>query len=148
MARKRMSDKAIRKEVMLLRKECANFDNGTCLIYEEPCFVYNDRWSVHDGAMNCDYFNNAVLPLNKDLETSVWNEIDRDDESKRKINAPIVLKYPEKDGKEQEQRDVKRCIACKLLFYPSSDRQARCDTCREQERKETRRTRRKERDKQ
>lgn len=55
-----MNDTEIKRGVMQLRKQCANYDGGYCIDYDKPCFAYDDRWSVHDGAMNCDYFNAAV----------------------------------------------------------------------------------------
>lgn len=56
----RMNDTEIKRGVMQLRKQCAKYDGGYCIDYDKPCFAYDDRWSVHDGAMNCDYFNAAV----------------------------------------------------------------------------------------
>ena len=47
----------------LAQKECANYDNGSCLPADRPCHVISPAYkTIHDGAVNCDYFLRAVLP--------------------------------------------------------------------------------------
>ena len=46
----------------LAQKECANYDNGCCLPEDRPCHVISPAYkSIHDGAVGCDYFLEAVL---------------------------------------------------------------------------------------
>ena len=58
----------------LAQKECANYDNGSCLPEDRPCHVINPAYrTIHDGAVNCDYFLRAVLPLQPELNTAIVN---------------------------------------------------------------------------
>lgn len=59
----------------LIKKSCANYHNGNCLLLDDgetsPC-VQSISISV-----NCNYFRNIVLPLNKQLENGIMNHITR-----------------------------------------------------------------------
>lgn len=94
----------------LARKECANYANGFCLPEDRPCHVLSPTYkTIHDGAVDCDYFLFAVLPLEQELNTTVWHEIFRDE-----ANAG---------------EGWKECVRCHKPFIPASNRQRYCASC-------------------
>lgn len=96
----------------LAQKECANYADGICLPADRPCHVLNAAYkSIHDGAIACDYFLLAVLPLDTELNTAVWHEIYR--------------------GEDQAGEGWKECIRCHKPFIPGSNRQRYCVSCGE-----------------
>ena len=66
-----MTDKQILKSIKALaRGECANYDRGNCLLTDERCHLVNPSYeSIHDGAIDCDYFLECVLPADWSLMT-------------------------------------------------------------------------------
>lgn len=52
----------------LLRKLCANYDGGNCLLLDdgEPCVCVQ---SISKYGIYCNYFKNAVLPVDEGLLT-------------------------------------------------------------------------------
>ena len=62
--------------------------------------------TIHDGAMYCDYFLRAVLPLQPELNTAVWHEL---------------LWEEEQAGEE--------CVRCHKPFVSGSNRQRYCADC-------------------
>ena len=96
----------------LAQKECTNYDNGCCLLGDRSCHVISPIYkTVHDGAVNCDYFLEAVLPLQPELNTTVWHEICR--------------------GEDQAGEDWKECVRCHKSFILGSNRQRYCTSCGE-----------------
>ena len=94
----------------LAKKECANYDNGCCLPKDRPCHVINPTYKmIHDGAVDCDYFLSAVLPLQPELNAGVWHEILREE--------------------SQTGEDWKECVRCHKPFIPGSNRQRYCAEC-------------------
>ena len=94
----------------LARKECANYDNGICLPEDRPCHVISPAYpTIHDGAVNCDYFLEAVMPLDKELNTAVWHEVLREE--------------------DQAGEHWKECARCHKPFIPGSNRQRYCTAC-------------------
>ena len=92
----------------LAQKECANYDNGCCLPEDRPCHVISPAYkSIHDGAVGCDYFLEAVLPLQPELNTAVWYELLREE--------------------DQAGEGWKECVRCHKPFIPGSNRQRYCD---------------------
>ena len=88
----------------LAQKECANYDNGCCLPEDRPCHVISPAYkSIHDGAVGCDYFLEAVLPLQPELNTAVWYELLREE--------------------DQAGEGWKECVCCHKPFIPGSNRQ-------------------------
>lgn len=70
----------IRDAKRLATKECANWQDGSCLPDERPCHMINSAYStIHDGAIDCDWFVQAVLSLQPELRTAYWHEIFRED---------------------------------------------------------------------
>lgn len=104
-------DKQILRSVkQLARNECANYFNGSCLLEDRPCHVINPAYqTIHDGAVDCDYFLSAVLPLQPELNTAVWHEIFREE--------------------GQAGEGWKECTRCHKPFIPGSNRQRYCANC-------------------
>ena len=102
----------MRSVKQLAKKECANYANGFCLPDDRPCYVLNPAYkTIHDGAVHCDYFLLAALPLNVELNTAVWHEV-----------------YREED---QAGEGWKECVRCHKPFIPGSNRQRYCASCGE-----------------
>ena len=94
----------------LAQKECANYADGFCLPADRPCHVLNPTYkTIHDGAIACDYFLRAVLPLDPELNTAVWHEIFR--------------------GEDEAGEGWKECVRCHKPFVPASNRQRYCASC-------------------
>ena len=94
----------------LAQKECANYDNGICLPEDRPCHVISPVYkTVYDGAIDCDYFLEAVLPLQPELNTAVWHELFREE--------------------DQVSEGWKECARCHKPFLPGSNRQRYCTGC-------------------
>lgn len=100
----------IRSAKQLAKKECANWYDDICLMTDRPCRVINPAYSsVHDGCIDCDWFVQAVLPLEPELQKAYWHEIFRE----------------ECDAGE----GWKECLRCHKLFVPGSNRQQYCSEC-------------------
>jgi len=67
--------------------------------------------TIHDGAVACDYFLLAVLPLDAELNTAILHEV-----------------YREED---QAGEGWKECVRCHKPFIPGSNRQRYCASCGE-----------------
>lgn len=105
-----MDNTLIRKIKTLARKECCNCIDGKC-IFQSNCTVINPRYpSIHDGAVDCDYFLESVLPLDRDLNRIVWSELLREE----------GMTSPEE----------KTCVWCGGTFVPGSSRQQYCPQCK------------------
>lgn len=101
----------IRRAKQLAHKECCNLFDGFCVDYDHPCFLVNTRYpSIHEGAIDCDWFLLNVLPLERDLNQVIWAEIYRED--------------------DEEPQAMKKCAICKKHFIPTSNRQKYCAACR------------------
>lgn len=59
-----MTNKQILKHIRALaHEECANYHAGNCALTDERCHIINTNYqSVQDGAIDCDYFLEVVLP--------------------------------------------------------------------------------------
>ena len=100
----------IRDARRLAAKECANLHDGTCLLDDRPCHLINPAYgTVHDGAIECDWFVQAVLPLKPEIHSAYWHEILRE----------------EGDACE----GWKDCPRCHKPFVPGSNRQQYCADC-------------------
>ena len=55
---------------VLLRKLCANYDGGNCLLLDdgEPCVCVQ---SISKYGIYCNYFKNAVLPVDEGLYAEI-----------------------------------------------------------------------------
>ena len=100
----------IREAKHLAKKECAGYSEGQCLECDSPCHVIHPVYrTIHDGAINCDWFIRAVLPLQPDLHTAYWHEIFRE------AGAAGA--------------GWKECLRCRKPFIPGSNRQQYCKNC-------------------
>ena len=68
-----MTNKQIFKHIRALaHEECANCHAGNCALTDERCHIINTNYqSVQDGAIDCDYFLEVVLPADWDLQDLV-----------------------------------------------------------------------------
>ena len=109
-----MTDKQILKSIKALaRGECANYAQGDCLLTDERCRLVNPNYeSVHDGAIDCDYFMECVLPAQWDLNDLV----------------SYALWYDEEEEEELPQ-GMKRCEICQKPFVPAHPKQIYCRGC-------------------
>ena len=71
-----------------------------------------DYESIHDGAIDCDYFLECVLPADWDLNDLV----------------SYALWYDEED-EEELPPNMKRCAECQKPFVYASNRQKYCNAC-------------------
>lgn len=106
-------DKQLMRQVKALaRRECANYQDGICLPEDRPCHVLHPVYTkIHDGAIDCDWFLEAVMPLDQELTKAVWQEILRE------------------EGSSGES--LKECVCCHKPFLPASNRQRYCEACGE-----------------
>ena len=69
-----MERQMIRQIRTLAHKECCNYIDGKCICHGNFT-VINPRYpSIHDGAIDCDYFLECVLPIDPELNRIVWGE--------------------------------------------------------------------------
>ena len=68
----RLSEKQFRAVKKMTRAECANNDNGYCLLLDdgEPCKCVQ----AISYSLLCRYFREAVLPADKQLYTEIMQE--------------------------------------------------------------------------
>ena len=83
----------------LLRKLCANYDGGNCLLLDdgEPCVCVQ---SISKYGIYCNYFKNAVLPADRELFAEIM-----------------------------QPSHQKRCQICKSFFVPKAKNQRYCPDC-------------------
>ena len=77
----------------LLRKLCANYDGGNCL----PCVCVQ---SISKYGIYCNYFKNAVLPVDEGLHAEIM-----------------------------KPTGGKRCVLCRQAFAPRAKNQRYCPAC-------------------
>lgn len=111
-----MTNKQILKSIKALaRGECANYDHGNCLLTDKRCHLVNHNYeSIHDGAIDCDYFLECVLPAD-------WNLNDL---------VSYALWYDETDD-EALPHGMKRCEICQNPFVPTHAKKKYCKGCAE-----------------
>ena len=111
-----MTDKQILKSIKALaRGECANYVYGMCVLTDERCHLVNPAYGgIHDGAIDCDYFLECVLPAEWDLNDLV----------------SYALWYDEEDEDELPS-NMKRCEECRKPFVITGNRQKYCKACAE-----------------
>ena len=105
----------IRAAKRLARRECACGRDGYCVVRGMPCSIGNPN-----GAFNCRYFMESVLPGDAALCSAV-TEL---------LNKPLI-----------EQQTNRACERCGAPFIPSSNRQRYCLSCRAVVRREQARER-------
>ena len=100
-----MTDSQFRRAKRLIRRQCANYNNGCCLLLDNhfescPCP------QMITYSLLCRYFRAAVLPDDVELYAEIMDGPDR-----------------------------KRCILCGKPFHAGSNRAVYCARCAEQERR-------------
>ena len=127
-----MNDKnLIRRCKALAAHACANWRDHECLVRDCPCDMIHPRYAtIHDGAINCDYFLSSVLPLDRELSRLVWR---------------IIL-----EDEERAHPNIRFCTICGSALVPTSPRQKyssfcgaerKRQRCREKQRRYTERKR-------
>ena len=109
-----MTNKQILKSIKTLAQdECANNMYGKCLLTDERCHLIHPEYeSIHDGAIDCDYFLECVLPANWDLNDLV----------------SYALWYAEEESEELPP-NMKRCENCQNPYVPTHGKQKYCKSC-------------------
>ena len=100
-----MNNMLIRKIRTLGHKECCNFIDEKC-IEDRACAVINPRYpTIHDGAVDCDYFLECVLPasweLNDLIAYALWYDGD-DDEGD--LDQPVLRRHGDADAQQPPHR--------------------------------------------
>ncbi len=102
----------------LAQYECANCTtDGLCLLTDSPCerTLLNRKYSIADGAIGCEYFLTAVLPLRPEL-----NQV---------INRLIWAERDLESDEEDLPVNLRQCVDCGKLFTPLNNGQKRCREC-------------------
>lgn len=125
-----MTNKTIQS---LVRLQCAYHDNlsnevkNYCCTEETPdhqcIYYYNDADDYF--IIRCKFFEECVLPLDKELEAVYWATIKAEETHQELTHEEI------QEIKEQHS-DTKPCLKCKGKFKPSSNRQKYCDKCKKE----------------
>lgn len=100
----RMTENQFSRAKKLLRRWCANYDRGNCLLLDDgydPCPCPQ----LISNTLLCRYFRRAVLPADREL----WGEL---------LGQTGMRK---------------RCTICGALFLPRSNRALYCEDCAAQE---------------
>ena len=95
----------------LIKKECANYVGGNCILLDTTCPQMGCIYSVL-----CKYFINSVLPLDKELYKELLE-----------------------GAGEETGLYTKQCKLCKKQFTTDKKNVLYCDKCKDKRRKETRR---------
>jgi len=95
----------------LIKKECANYMNGNCILLDTNCPQMGCMYSVL-----CKYFINSVLPLDKELYKELLE-----------------------GAGEETGLYTKQCKLCNKQFTTDKKNVLYCDKCKDKRRKETRR---------
>ena len=111
-----MKEKELQRAIKNLAKaECANYQNKLCLLTDEPCHIINpDYNSVHDGAIDCDWFLEAVLPADWDMNDLIWYAI-----------------WCDEDEPDEVPDGMKACEVCGNPYVPTHSKQKYCKGCAE-----------------
>jgi hypothetical protein len=105
----------------LVADECANYfnDGYYCCVKDGKC-VYFD---LDDPRDRCRYFENNVLPLDKDYEAIYRQELIQGKMSEAE-KQEIVKAHREKN------KIRKTCQQCRKIFLAESNRQRFCPDCK------------------
>lgn len=114
---------AVFKIKMLAKSECANYETkfnsvkDCCLIKGNCALITNDE------LVRCGYFEEAVLPLDPELE-AVYFAIHKANASGQEVTSKYIKAVREAN------KVVKTCDRCGKEFRPSNNRQRHCDLCK------------------
>ena len=104
----RTNIKQANKVKKLIKKECANYIDGDCILLDTTCPQMGCMYSVL-----CKYFINSVLPLDKEL----YKEL-----------------LP--DAEETSGLYNKQCKICNKHFTSDKKNERYCDKCKDKVKKE------------
>lgn len=101
---RRLTPRQCRKVNMLIRKECCNCDHGNCILLDdgEECICPQ----IISCTLLCSWFQNAVLPADKELYAEIFKSTDR-----------------------------RRCTVCGAVFVFGSNRAKYCPDCQKKTRR-------------
>lgn len=102
---RRMNGTQARKVRTLIRRLCANYDGGNCLLLDDGDGCVCPQ--TISNSLMCSYFQTAVLPNDRELCAKIVGGI----------------------------HNWKRCILCGRQFVARSNRAVYCDHCAQQERR-------------
>lgn len=122
--------------LQLVREECANHENNFnshqnyCLTDECPdnkCIYFYDNKDDY-YVIRCKYFEEYVLPLNKDLEIKYWETI-KDNISEKELKE-LYIKIA---------KNAKSSLVCECgkEFKAKSNRQKLCSDCQKKHRRDS-----------
>jgi len=102
--------KNINKIKSLIKESCAGYfaENNYCCSRDGSCIFFRSN----EGLFGCKYFEDGVLPLEKDLEY----------EYRQEHMMAVVHKIPVKTNV--------KCSRCNQYFKAVSNRQSYCETCK------------------
>lgn len=84
--------------------ECANMKEGKCIPEDCACHLIHPRYpSIQDGALDCDWFFEAVLPAFPELYEEVM--------------AQLMLPFNSCSAENE-----KKCLCCGAPFLPAGNR--------------------------
>lgn len=109
-----MTTEQARKAFSLIRAECCNYESGNCKILMDD--TDSKCKQLRTKAMHCNWFREAVLPLDKGLEVSIFNSNGNDN---KKTCAECGKSFMPKNNKQ------KYCLKCipKVIRKQNSERQ-------------------------
>lgn len=65
-----MTEEQLARVRKLIRKQCCNYDNGKCLLFDWPECNVCPQWISY--SLLCKWFRDAVLPNDKQLEAELY----------------------------------------------------------------------------
>jgi hypothetical protein len=119
----------------LVKTQCACHDNNCngrsnyCCTEETPGYecIYFMKNPDNYYIIRCKYFEENVLPLDKQLEAVYYAQIEAEKQKQKLTNKDI------EEIKEKNKNTI-TCAnpKCKKEFKPSSNRQKYCDKCKKE----------------
>ena len=67
----RMSEQQLARARKLIRKNCCNYNNGSCLLFDFADCNVCPQWLTQ--SVLCTWFRDAVLPNEKNLESELYH---------------------------------------------------------------------------
>lgn len=106
-------------------KNCANYDDGMCLLKDKPCVWKEEeinpdtdkQYPFGDKGITCPYLRKAVLPGNKNVEKMYYAFLD------------------DYDGRVDLDAVTDTCERCRTPIIKASNRQRFCLSCASAQRK-------------
>lgn len=94
----------MKRVTSIIKKECCNYDSGDCVLLDNgKCHKCTQ---IGDSSIDCNWFKDAVLPLDQVLENSIKKQI---------TDSGVKV--------------TKRCSVCNKAFIPKSNKAKYCEKC-------------------